>query len=212
MGFAEWQSGSGSYERCDLCGGHGRPTGLCWSRLRGLDARDADGVARFDDRLDGVADDRGGPRWLLAVAMGGDGVSAGVDDHDTGRGQAWRHVRAQARAAGRARRVPRGFDLVRVEPEHDRADRVSRSAGPGRRRVDGVDAGGDRRCRLAARARALLRLDGRRLRHLDGCRPTARRTLRRPSVVALDLLRQRPDRGRRVHRAAAGAAWATRSA
>ena len=44
---------------------------------------------------------------------------------------------------------------VRRWPGHDPADRVPRDPGPGRRRADGQRAGGDRRRRLAARARPL---------------------------------------------------------
>ena len=179
-----------------------RPGAPCRSRVRGADVGDADGIARLHDRLDGTADDRRKSRRDLAAALGGDGVPARVDDHDpTGR-QARGHARAQARAAGGARRLPRRFGAVRTEPEHARADRLSGAPGPGRRRPDGEHAGSDRRRRLASRARPLLRLDGRRLRHLDGGRAAPRRALRRPSLVALDLLRQRPDRHRRVRRPA----------
>ena len=52
-----------------------------------------------------------------------------------------------------ARRVPRRLGAVRAQPEHDRADRLPRVAGPRRRRADGQRPGGDRR-RRARRATA----------------------------------------------------------
>ena len=133
--------------------------------------------------------------------MGGHRVPAGLDDHDADRREARRHVRAEARAPGGPGRLPRRLRALRAQPEHARADRLPGDPGARRRRADGQHAGRDRRRRLSARARPLLRADGRRVRRLDGGRPAGRRAVRRPPVVALDLLHQPADRDRRVRRA-----------
>ena len=79
-------------------------------------------------------------------------------------------------------------------------DRVPRAAGPRRRRADGGHARGRRRHHPAARARQVPGLLRRRVRGRDGGRSAARRFLRRPSLVALDLLRQPAGRRDRADR------------
>ena len=132
--------------------------------------------------------------------MGGHRVPAGLDDHDADRGEARRPLRAKARPPGGPGRLPRRLGAVRAQPEHARADRLPGDPGVGRRRSAGQHAGRDRRRRLSARTRPLLRADGRRVRRLDGGRPADRRAVGRPPLVALDLLRQPADRDRRVRR------------
>ena len=146
------------------------------------------------------------PRRDRAALVGRHCVPAGLDDHDAGRGEARRRLRTEARAPGRPDRLPRRVGAVRAQPEHARADRVPGGAGAGRRRTVGQRAGGDRRRRLSAGARTLLRADWRRLRRIDGGRPAGRRAARRPSLVALDLLCQPADRDRRVRRPPGGSA------
>ena len=81
-----------------------------------------------------------------------------------------------------------------------RADRVPRAPGDRRRRPDRDDDRRDRRPRPAARARQVPGLLRRRLRRLDRDRPAARRLLRRPPLLALDLLHQPAGRRRRARR------------
>ena len=126
--------------------------------------------------------------------MGRHGVPVGVDGRDAALREARRPVRTQAGAAGRDRRVPDRLGALRDRAEHDRADRVPRAPGAGRRRPDGHDRRRRRRPRRAARPGPLPGALRRRVRDLDGDRPADRRVLRRPPLLAVDLLHQPPSR------------------
>ena len=78
--------------------------------------------------------------------------------------------------------------------------------GPGRRRADGVGAGGDRRRRAAARPWPLPGHLRSGVRALERRRAADRRLLHDAPVVALDLLHQHPARDRGVRRARVHAA------
>ncbi len=138
--------------------------------------------------------------------MGGDRLPAGDHRRHAALRQARRPVRAQGGAAGRPRAVPDRLRAVRARSGDDRADRVPRDPGAGRRRPDGQRAGRDRRRRLAARARALHGPVRRGLRRLLGRRAADRRLLHLEPLVALDLLHQHPARAARAGRAGGVAA------
>ena len=104
--------------------------------------------------------------------------------------QARRPLRPQDRAPGRDRAVPDRLGALRPVPEHDRADRLPRPAGVGRRRADGHHDGGRRRHHRAPGPRQVPGLLRRGVRRRHGDRPAAGRLLRRQPVLALDLLRQ----------------------
>ena len=128
--------------------------------------------------------------------MGRHGVSARVDGRGTAVRQARRSLRAEDRAPDGDRDLPRRLGAVRAGADHGAADRLPGAPGGRRRRLDRDDDGRDRRRRPAARAGEVPGLLRRRLRRLDRDRPAARRLLRRPSLVALDLLHQPPGRRR----------------
>ena len=75
---------------------------------------DAAGLARPDDRLDRAADDRRRPRRARAHLLGRDRVPAGDHGRHAALRQARRSVRAQGRAAGRARDLPDRLGAVRA--------------------------------------------------------------------------------------------------
>ena len=104
-----------------------------------------------------------------------------------------------------------GSALCGAGAEHDRADRLPGDPGPGRRRAAGQRPGGDRRRRLAARARALPGPVRRRLRRRERRRAADRRLLHHPHELALDLLHQHPAGGRRARCARGGAAQRRRA-
>ncbi len=93
-----------------------------------------------------------------------------------------------------------GSALSGLSQHDDRADRLPGRSGTRRRRSDGRRAGDRRRHRLAARARPLPGAVRRGLRGREHHRPAARRRLRRPALLALDLLHQPADRCRRARR------------
>ncbi len=132
--------------------------------------------------------------------MGRDELPARVDRRRAALRQARRSLRPEDRPAGGDRDLPRGLGPVRPEPEHVPADRLPSAPGVRGRRADRRDDRGDRGRRLTARARPLPGLLRRGLRRVDRDRPAARRLLRRQPLVALDLLRQHPDRARRARR------------
>ena len=93
-----------------------------------------------------------------------------------------------------------GSVLSGLSHSHDRADRVPGRPGPRRRRAACRRPGDRRRHRLAPRAWPLPGAFRRRLRRRQHHRPAPRRRLRRTALLALDLLHQHPDRGRRARR------------
>ena len=104
--------------------------------------------------------------------------------------QARRHLRPPHRAAGGRRHFPHRLRPVRHGAEPARADRLPHHPGPRRRRPHRHRHRRRGRHRSAARARPLPGLLRRRVRHLDGARPAARRLHRRSVHLALDLLHQ----------------------
>ena len=175
-------------------------------RVRRPRARDAARRARQHDRLDGAPDDRGRPRRLRPHLVGRDRLPARPDDRDAAVRQARRPVRAQDRAAGRARGVPDRLGALRPGAEHAGADRVPRHPGARRRRADGLRAGGDRRRRAAPRPRPLPGHLRSGVRPLERGRAADRRLLHHAPVLAVDLLHQHPARDRCVRRARVHAA------
>ena len=138
-----------------------------------------------------IVGELGGPGAHL---VGGDRLPAGDHGRHAALRQARRPLRAQGRAAGRARDLPDRLRAVRARAGDDRADRLPRDPGAGRRRADGQRPGRDRRRRLAARARPLHGPLRRGLRRLLGGRAADRRLLHLEPLVALDLLHQPPAR------------------
>ena len=134
--------------------------------------------------------------------MGRHGIPARVDDRRASVREARRPLRPQDRPADGDRDLPRRLGALRAGAGHGPADRLSCAPGNRRRRPDRDDHGRRRRHRAAARARQVPGAVRCRLRRLDGDRPAARRLLRRPPLVALDLLHQPAARDRlaRGHR------------
>ena len=168
------------------------------ARPRCADAGDAAGVAGPDDRLDRAAHHRRRARRPRAHLVGGDRVPAGHHGGHAALRQARRPLRPQGGAPGRAGDLPDRLGAVRAGAGDDRADPLPGDPGAGRRRADGQRAGGDRRRRLAARARPLHGPVRRRVRRLLGGGAADRRLLHERPHVALDLLHQHPARPARA--------------
>ena len=161
---------------------------------RRADARDAARRSRPDDRGDGAADDRRGPRRRLEPVVDRDGLSAGVDGLDAAVGQARRHVRPEAGLPGRHRDLSRRLRPVGPEPVDGRADRLPRAAGDRRWRVDDRRPDDRRRRGRAGRPRSLPGAVRRGVRCDHRARAVGRRAARRQRLVALGLLHQPPGR------------------
>ena len=171
------------------------------SRARGdgrADAGDAARGARPDDRLHRSADDRRRARRSQPPLLGGHRLPARGDDLDPALRQARRPLRAQGGAPGGPGDLPPRLGAVRDRRRHGRADRLPRDPRNRRRRAHGQRPGGDRRRRLAARARPLHRPLRRRLRGRQRRRAADWRLLHQPRKLALDLLHQHPARARGV--------------
>src|SRR5439155_10796212 len=152
--------------------------------------RDAAGLARLHDRLNCAADDRQRARRSGAPGVGRDRLSAGPNDRHADLRQGRRPLRAKDRASIGDRAVSHRLGAVRLEPEHDPADRLSRNSGAGWRWTHRYDASGRRRYRASARAWTLSGNLRCRLRTIEHRRASARRLLHDPAVLALDFLYQ----------------------
>ena len=132
--------------------------------------------------------------------------------HDAAVGARERPLRPQAALRRRHRRVPGRLRAERRRPGSRPADRLPRPPGARRRRADDARDGDRRRDRVPARARALPGLHPDGVRRRQRGRAVARRRLRRPPLVALDLLRQPADRRRHARADRPGAAPPDRAA
>ena len=143
-----------------------------------------------DHRLDGPPHHRGRPARGVAPGLGGHGVPVGVDGVDAAVGEAGRPVRAQDLLPGLDRHLRHRLGAGRVQPHHDRADRLPCPAGPGRRRPHGGCPDDHRRRGVAARPWPLHGPVRRHVRRGHGDRAADRWPVRHLPVVALGLLHQ----------------------
>ncbi len=172
----------------------------------GPPARHVPRLARPDDRVDGHADHRRQAQRPDRTGLGHDRLPGDEHGQHPALREAVGPLRPQAVLPVRDRRVPRRLGAVRPGPLDLRAGRVPRDPGPGRRRSALAGLHDHRRPGGSARAREVPGLLHHGLRHLERPRSGGRRLLRRPAAaarrrrLAVDLLRQRPHRGRRVRR------------
>ena len=133
-------------------------------------------------------------------------LPADQHDHRPVLGQAVRPLRPQADVHARHRDLPGRLGPVRPEPEHGDAHPLPRHPGHRRGRPVPGRAGDHRRPVHAQGTRQVPGPVRGRLRHRLHRRPAGRRLPDRALQLALDLLRQHPDRHRRAHRHPAAAA------
>ena len=187
--------GDGNHVKGDSCGGHPIRTATLAGPVRPL-RRDADDRPRRDDRQRRPPDDSGGPRLLAErPRVGGQRVLDRIRRPAPAVGSDRGPDRPAAHFSYRARRVHVRLAAVRTRPEPGRADR--RAVCPGRRRSPDLRADpGDDRDHVPGAAGAGE--GDRRLHVRCGCgrldRAAAWWRAHRDDQLALDLLRQHPDR------------------
>src|SRR5690606_13611141 len=81
-------------------------------RVQRAHGRDVAGRARPNDRVDGVADDRGGAGWAGPLVVGGDGLPVDDDGEHAAVREAVGHLRAPADVPGGDRDLRDRVDAV----------------------------------------------------------------------------------------------------
>ena len=156
--------------------------------------------ARPDDRGPGSADHRDRPRRQRSLRLVDHDLPADQHHQRPVLGQAVGPVRPQADLHDRHRHLPGRLRPVRAQPEHGDADPLPRYPGHRRRFVVPGGARHHRRHVHAGRTRQVPGAVRGGVRHRLRRRPARRRLPDRAGQLALDLLRQHPDRNRRVVR------------